>query len=188
MKQQFLISISLTLLALPFVGCEKKVTTEDLSNVLGENIRGQEIQTILSSLGEKPEIKRFKEIPKSPYKENFYYLYEDKGISLRFDDMGNLSAIFLYSEGADGYRQYQGKLPKGLAFQDIRKDIEEKLGSPEKSGGGGVIRFWSQYPNIGIGIGYVSKSTSDMLNRIHHISLSKPKITDDHLRELGLIK
>ena len=47
-----------------------------------------------------------------------------------------ITSIFLHSEGDDGFREYAGELPGGLAFADPRIAVESKLGKADKSGGG----------------------------------------------------
>jgi len=41
-----------------------------------------------------------------------------------------LTGCFFYSEGHEGYRQFAGKLPRGLSFSDSRDVIIQKLGPP----------------------------------------------------------
>jgi hypothetical protein len=40
------------------------------------------------------------------------------------------------ARGLEGYPEYPGALPGGLAFGDLRKSVRRKLGKPSGSGGG----------------------------------------------------
>jgi hypothetical protein len=42
-----------------------------------------------------------------------------------------LSTVFLYSEGVEDHRQFQGDLPAGLEFSMSREEVNRKLGRPE---------------------------------------------------------
>jgi len=130
---------------------------------LGADINSAKMKTWMSSLG-TPEIDR--------YSTGNYYNFKSDGVSLLFDDAHKLSAIFLYSEYADGFRQYKSYLPYGLSFQNTRREIERVLGPPEKSGGEGVINYWASYSSKGIQITYDTLRTDDLYARIYHISIS----------------
>jgi hypothetical protein len=137
-----------------------------LSSMLGKSINNQQVKTWLSELGACTEalIDRFN--------DSYYYNFKSEGISLRFDNRDDeLTTIFLYSEGADRFRQYQGDLPFGLSFQLTRKEVESILGPPEESGGDGVIDFWTSYRSKRIGITYDGKRTDDLNLRIRNITV-----------------
>jgi len=134
------------------------------SSKLGKNINSVEMNVWMSSLG-TPKIDRFS--------DSYYYNYKPAGISLEFNTQDQLETIFFYSEGADGFSQYQGDLPYGLSFQQTRTQIENILGAPDDSGGG-AIDIWTSYHSKGIGITYRTKLPDDLYARMHHISISKP--------------
>jgi len=131
--------------------------------MLGKDINSAEMKAWLSNLG-TPIIDR--------YSDSYYYSFKPEGISLDFTTYDMLQAIFFYSEGADGYNQYQDNLPFGLSFQNTRKEIESILGPPDSSGGDGVINYWASYRSKGIGIKYNTKRTDDMNARIYDMSIS----------------
>jgi S1-C subfamily serine protease len=137
-----------------------------LSSMLGKSMNNPQVKTWLSELGVCTEalIDRFN--------DSYYYNFKSEGISLRFDNRDDeLTTIFLYSEGADRFRQYQGDLPFGLSFQLTRKEVESILGPPEESGGDGVIDFWTSYRSKRIGVTYDGKRTDDLNLRIRNISI-----------------
>ncbi|MDO9584415.1 MAG: DUF6392 family protein [Desulfomicrobium sp.] len=154
------------IMILLLTGCGHENDTEPLSSMLDKNIRGIEIQKWLTIVEESPEISRHDDV--------FFYSFKKKGISLRFDNKTEtLTTIFLYSEGANDYRQYQGELPFKLSFVLSRKEIESILGKPEKSGGEGVINYWVYYPSNGIGITYNSKHIDDLNAQIYTLYINK---------------
>ncbi len=44
-----------------------------------------------------------------------------------------ITAVFLHSEGHEGFREYQGRLPGGIVFANSRKVVRQKLGEPSAS-------------------------------------------------------
>jgi hypothetical protein len=176
MKQ--LLCTIFVLLALPFALAEGKDKAEEkeakpkgsfksLQELLGKKFKSKEVQAFLKTLPGKIEVAKFQEC--------YFHSSRDGGISLRFDTKDVLTTIFLYAEGAEQFKQYSGELPNGLTFALTRAEIEKKLGKPDKSGGAGVIEYWVSYPMLGIGVTYRSKSTTDLNNKIRHISVSPPK-------------
>jgi hypothetical protein len=101
----------------------------------------------------------------------FYWCWPRSGLDARFDEGGVTTAIFLYTAGADGHQQYEGEMPEGLRLTHCRCDVENALGRPPITGGDGVIPFWARYPEKGLQVHYASESTSDLRNRIHHVTV-----------------
>jgi len=157
MKQFITILIFLVLSGSHLIG------SEYIFSLTGENIRGEKFQKWLNTINTPAEISR--------HSDSYYYSFKSKGISLRFNSDDILTTVFLYSEGADGFRQFQGKLPFGLTFLDKRKDIEKLLGYPEKMGGNGVIKFWVGYPSKALGITYNTKNVNNLNAKIYTIYL-----------------
>ncbi|MCP4137998.1 MAG: hypothetical protein GY754_43950 [bacterium] len=143
-------------------------SVNELAMLCGKKFSDPRIESYMESLGGKPEIKKFDNC--------YYYSYKHKGISLRFDDADILTTLFLYSEGADDFKQYAKALPENLTFSDSRDSVEKKLGKFKKSGGNGAINFWVSYPDFGISITYTSKSTSSMTHKIRHIAVKRPAL------------
>ena len=53
-----------------------------------------------------------------------------------------VTAIFLFAEGVEGARQYQGDTPGGLSFASTRADVRAVLGAPSMAmdaGGEGIM-------------------------------------------------
>jgi len=149
-------------------GAELTPATASTLAMLGKNVQSVEVKTWLEKVGASPEIDKFDDC--------YYYSFKATGVSLSFDKATDvLTSIFLYSEGADEFRQYQGDLPFGLSFQMTRKEIESALGRPDESGGDGVINFWVGYKSEGIGITYDRLDPKDMAARIHDLNVSLGK-------------
>jgi hypothetical protein len=107
---------------------------EALKQALGKSHLGKEVRAIGRQLGEDPVIKYGAwsldpKYEKGQEDTKFYLLWKSKGIDMHFYK-GNLTAIWLFNEGADEHKRYRGELPGGLSFEDDRKAIEKKLGKP----------------------------------------------------------
>jgi len=150
----------------PLKGILKDAEEEkNLLSMLGMDINGDEIQEWLSGFHHLSEISKFD--------DSYYYNFKSIGLSMKFDNSDKLTTIFVYSDSADGYRQFQGDLPYGLSFTNTRKEIESVLGTPDRSGGGEYFNCWSRYISKGIGFTYNSKNCNDLDAQIHHITISK---------------
>jgi hypothetical protein len=145
-------------------GRATKIELATLVALFGKSKRHRAVKELCERLKVEPEESDF------PKYKTFFYNWKSKGLSLSFV-RGKLVYIVLYAKGADGFKQYAGELPLGLAFSDTREMVEANLGPPRTSGGGGVIEFWAEYKKHGFKITYTSEDMSDMLNRIHHIGL-----------------
>jgi hypothetical protein len=87
--------------------------------------------------------------------------------------------IAIYGEDVEGFHAYRGELPLGISIDDVRQDIESKLGSPPESSGGGATPYCAEYKQIGIIIDYRGNDPHDAKNRIARITLLKPDPTAD---------
>src|SRR6266436_197135 len=63
-----------------------------------------------------------------------------------------LDAFHLHRQDHEGYSQYRGALPGGVAFGDSLEQIVRKLGEPVTTGGGGAsiilkkpVPYWVRY-------------------------------------------
>ena len=144
---------------------ECRVKDADLRYLIGLDINSEYFQAYLDKLETKPEVSR--------YDDCYYYTFKTKGISFKFTKSDTISNIFLYSEGSDGLRKFNGKIPYNIQFTDTRRDVENKLGPPDENGGGGIINFYSDWGPEGLSITYKTTDQEDMMNKIHHISLHK---------------
>ncbi len=138
---------------------------EDLQSLIGLEINSKSFQIYLNKLKTEPEI--------SKYDDSYYYTFMTKGVEFLFTKSDTISAVFLYSEGSEGHRQFQGKIPYNIQLTDTRRIIEQKLGSPDKNGGGVYSLFYSKWIKEGLTIKYKTKGLEDMMYKIHHITLTK---------------
>jgi hypothetical protein len=78
------------------------------------------------------------------------------GVSLCFDGPlpaveRRLACIHLFSGGVDGYNRCALELPCGLSFDMVGKDVVERLGEPDKKGGGaGQAPLLLVYQSLGL--------------------------------------
>jgi len=148
---------------------EDAATLKLILSSLGKSIQSNDVNSLLEILGEH-KIEQDGDIR--------YYLYKNKGIQLTFYTDGTLINTFLYSEGVDGFRQYQGALPRNLSFQDTRRDVEKKFGEPQRLGeavGGAGSRVYADYPSMGIRIMYDSGFSSEMSSKVYVVTLYASK-------------
>lgn len=154
----------------------KSNESHPLIELLGVDIRSKEAQAFLKNLNSEPKISKFPEVTYQGKREpaSSYYDYIDRGISIRLDARGLITTIFLYAEGSDKFRQYQGSLPNGIDFSMTRKSVEAVLGrSPSIAGGGDTpLNLRVSYAAKKIAIIYETKSRGDLNARIHSILIA----------------
>jgi len=91
-----------------------------------------------------------------------------------------LCAFHLHRRGHEGYSQYRGKLPNGVAFGDPKTDLLNKMGEPYATGGGGMssvpprlpIPRWLKY-KLGEAVLHFQLDHAD---RIEMVTLMTPDI------------
>jgi hypothetical protein len=100
-----------------------------LETLLGKSTQSIEFNKYKSNIDELPKVSFY------PYNNNTYYSFKNNGISFLFEN-NNLTTIFLYSEGHEGFGQYKGSISNGLSFGYDRMTARNKFGLPSESGGG----------------------------------------------------
>ncbi len=110
-----------------------------------------DLQALLEQPYGAPEVARFLDAVPLDYSKDAgaaYAALKQRGISVVLDETGGqyeetvtpsfwVSCIHLYPQGKDGYEEYDGALPGGVAFRDKMKSVLKKMGEPKKRGGGG---------------------------------------------------
>ena len=147
-------------------------SASELSMLCGKAVTSDNVKEYLKLMGPDYE--------EAAYESSkvFYYSWKKKGISISFSTEtapATVKAIFIYNEGADKFSIYPQEWPEKILPSDTRKDVEEKIGPPQQSGGSGSIPFWAAYPRFGLYITYTGLSTTDMGNGIHHIAITAPQ-------------
>jgi len=114
---------------------------------LGNNMDASNVKNIIS---------RFGLIEDADYQPT-YYENKNTGIAVNFE-CAKVAAIFLFSEGKDGFSQYKGKLVNDLTFDSGEDDVLSLMGKPSMTGApqhgslsvihGGWIRY--DYPDFSI--------------------------------------
>ena len=66
-----------------------------------------------------------------------YLRSERDGLLVKLSGDGEILAIFLMSEGKDGFAQFKGDLPGGFTFQATAPEVLKALGAPAFSQAGG---------------------------------------------------
>ena len=109
--------------------------------------------------------------------DRFHMDFKNSGIAFIAPLDGKVTSIQLFAEGYEGYRQYRGQLPDGLAFNASRSSVLAHLGSAPASGGGGIVQFLGKVPkwdrfdrnDYSLHVQYVDDETA-----INLISLMRP--------------
>lgn len=94
-------------------------------------------------------------------KQVTYCLYPTRGIDVLLEN-GKVRSLFLYHEGADDHRQYQGRTPEGLTLSSSRDDVLAALGEPNARGLEADADRWFRYDS---GIEFSFRSDGSL----HHV-------------------
>ena len=132
-----------------------------LSQLVGKHHGSQEVRNLIQLLGGEPRVSEYDS------GRTVYNTWPEMGISLLFK-AGLLDAVFLYRQGAE-YKQYPGKLPCDLRFDDLRRSVEHRLGEPDEWGGHGIKPYWIKYHSKNIQIKFVSPNLAEIFNPISHV-------------------
>jgi hypothetical protein len=100
-----------------------------LIDLLGKNVASPEAK---EQLAQFPRL-RSEVQDLAPYEgaEAVHYLHsEADGIRIKCSAAGDINAIFLMSEGKEGFRQFCGELPGDLSFDATPRDAMDALGAP----------------------------------------------------------
>lgn len=100
-----------------------------LLELLGQNVASDEVKRELARFpGLRSEVQNVAAYEGAPAVN---YLYSERdGIRIKCSAEGEIVAIFLMSEGKEGFRQYCGELPGDLSFDAEPQDAVEALGEP----------------------------------------------------------
>ena len=100
-----------------------------LLDLLGTNVASEEARRVLARFpGIRSEIEDLG--PGSSIAPARYLRSEDDGVLIKCSPEGDVNAIFLMSEGKDGFEQYDGPLPGQLTFESTPPDAIRALGPP----------------------------------------------------------
>ena len=99
-----------------------------LFEILGKNMMAPEVTAILEAFPAlQPEVQDLEEEGIPPVR---YLTSERDGLLIKGTADGDIIAIFLMSEGKNGYSEYSGEMPRGLDFESTRADVLKLLGPP----------------------------------------------------------
>ena len=105
------------------------MSTKDLLALLGKNVASPEAASVLARY---PDLHA--EIQSLGLGEGIeaaqYLRSEDDGILIKCSTEGEVRAIFLMSEGKDGFSQFDGELPGHLTFESGPEDAARAFGAP----------------------------------------------------------
>lgn len=100
-----------------------------------------------------------------------YLNFQSQGLSLLFVN-GILDGVFLYRDGVDGFKEYQGPLPYGISLSLNNVQIVKLLGEPKKkTPKNNVAPIWLEYTDRGLTVNFKYKSYDDLDNPICSVAL-----------------
>ena len=134
--------IIFTILFLLFasISFAKDMNVIEIMKMRAQDIRSQSVQSWLSTTGRFPIIHNYD----SGYQ---YYNYYSEGVTVLFVK-GKLNVVFVYAEGIEDHRQFNGQMPYGLKMSMTKKEIEKILGNPEDLTENGVMNYTKKYVGI----------------------------------------
>jgi len=144
---------------------------EDFMRVLGKTDDSPEIAKLLSDYGVKKK-------PRIPLDEDEVMIeLKKQGVVLVFERTTEpksskiqLAGVQLYSDAEKGYRNFPGKLPRGLKLSDTRSEVLKKLGKPTKSRAALKIDIW-KYADHRIAVEYAKDA--DRINVVQLMTLEE---------------
>ncbi|MBI1761185.1 MAG: hypothetical protein HYR56_07085 [Acidobacteria bacterium] len=129
---------------------------------------GQTEQEVKMSLGKPDRVVR-------KYEDSYFYIYEDRGISLDFGKRGGkLKIVFFYQANTENQQGAKVKTDSGVQLGDSRSKVLRIYGEPDQKGdpfvlhNGDYFREWFYYLE-GIQFRFSQRK------KIDEISISRPK-------------
>ena len=113
---------------------------------------------------------------------NQFQICKDAGVALWLNSDQIVETVYLYLNNAEGYGPYQGVLPFGLKFYDVREAVEYKLrrqgidqdGIPDTHETPDHIHEWASYKQAGLTIIYNPASDDEAGATLYAILVSRP--------------
>jgi len=143
---------------------------ERIAGALGSPESSREVEDLVASVGEEPEITEDPIAYHDPERHTRYYSFVNTGLVLGFRK-GLLNHAHFYIEPHEGFRSYGGDLPAGIDPAASEKSILFQLGQPEQSGGGqvddllGYLSPWARYVRDGYFL-HVEFGESERLRKV----------------------
>ena len=110
--------------------------------------------------------------------DNAYLDYPQSGICFHLKKGVGVSTIFLYSEGHEEHRSFQGKIPNGLEFGQSRDHVRSRFPVLLKQGGGQIGMLGKRVPIWDLflwKLNHVHVQYDDDLAAARMITLSAPE-------------
>ena len=114
---------------------------QHLVRILGQSVASDSVRSTLSLYS--PLVAEVQDLaPEEGMQKDFYLSNAEAGICIKHEESGEITTVFLYSEGYEGYSRFQGDLGHGLSFSSVPESARRALGPPsfyrEESSIGGL--------------------------------------------------
>ncbi len=143
-------------------------------NMIDEKIPKQDKNPWTNFFGKPIDDPSLKNIYKDNYKvkeikEYIYIRNHEEGFELCFKNKA-LDSVFLFNQGINPFKRYEGKLPYNLNWNLILPYIIELLGDTNKKHGGRTP-ICLNYPHLGLELNFLQCSWDDPRNPLTSITL-----------------
>jgi len=137
MKRTFL-AVFLSLLS--FAVFAKEMNVIEITNMRTQDIRSQVVQNWLNTTGKFPIVNNYDD-------GSQYYNYYNEGVTVLFVKH-KLNVVFVYAEGIEDHRQFNGLMPYGLKMSMAKKEIDQILGKPDPNTKDGTTDYSKKYVGV----------------------------------------
>lgn len=118
-----------------------------LVQIVGQSVASDSARSALSLYS--PLVVEVQDLaPDEGLPKDFYLSNNQAGICIKHEEDGEITTIFLHSEGHEGYSGFQGDLGHGLSFSSSPEAVRNALGSPAFYREGGSISGLGEYGEV----------------------------------------
>jgi hypothetical protein len=101
----------------------------DLIDLLGLDVTSERVRETLSRFGSfAPEVLDL--APDEGMPKDFYLKSKPAGVCLKHEADGEITTIFLMSDGREGYSKFGGMVSAGLTFSSTAEEVRSVFGPP----------------------------------------------------------
>lgn len=110
--------------------------------LLGKPWLASEVQAFVTSFPSEAKV--------TTIEDRTYHEFREAGFTITTNQGGRVIGLHLYSIGREGFHGFAGGLPAGLTMTATKTEVNERLGRPDRTGGGevtplGIAGVWERY-------------------------------------------
>jgi hypothetical protein len=143
-----------------------------LRSLIGESHLSDKLDRVRQKFGNDPVASYFTDSGKPC----FYHSWKIRGFGVRYDGDSQVTAVFLYAAGVEGFEEYKGELPERLSFKDSIDEVRKKLGQEERFLPGGanvrpVLEYGHKGLDVNLTLGHPSHVANIIIYKPERVSL-----------------